>query len=271
MTLEDLAGEAKGIKRWGIFRADVDSLGRVFAEGLGSDRTMSRVTMLSSLLSLFFSLGVDEKLRVKEFENKANIVYSGGDDLFILGSWSVLPEIAHKIYKDFRRFTCHNLTLSGGIYLAPSKKFPVYQAAQEAGQAVDKSKEKEDKNSLTLFDRVIPWCDLAKINEITEQLRVLLEDYGSNSAPRSLLSTLYAGWQEKELVEKKEIPLPRIWRLFYAFKKLMRGYKEGDPQLSELQDLLKKSITDFDLMPYIDIAVRWADYLTRKEAKYEGL
>jgi len=94
-----------------------------------------------------------------------------------------------------------------------------------------------------------------------ERIRGLIEDHG---VPRSLLSTLYAGWQEKQLLEKKEISMPRIWRLFYAFKRLMEGYRERDVQLAELNELLKSSVADFDLMPYLDVATRWADYLTRK-------
>ena len=137
MTLEDIANEASGIQKWGVLRADVDNLGKIFKEGLGGDKTISRVCMLSYMLSLYFSARIDEI--AKSFGNKIYVVYSGGDDLFILGAWSVLPEISRKIYEDFRRFTCHNLTLSGGIYIAPSRKFPVYQAASEAGEAVEKA------------------------------------------------------------------------------------------------------------------------------------
>ncbi|NWF92138.1 MAG: type III-A CRISPR-associated protein Cas10/Csm1 [Syntrophaceae bacterium] len=263
MTLEDIANDACGIKKWGILRADVDNLGKIFKEGLGDDKTISRVCMLSYMLSLYFSARIDTISRA--VRNKIYVVYSGGDDLFILGAWSVLPEIAGKIYEDFRRFTCHNLTLSGGIYIAPSKKFPVYQAANEAREAVEKAKA-GGKDKITFLDKAIPWQELDKISDMAEKIRQLLQDYQKRSVPRSLLSTLYAGWQEKELAERKEISMPRIWRIFYSFRKLMRGYKEEDRQLIELNELLKKTITDFGLMPYMDIATRWADYLTRKEA-----
>jgi CRISPR-associated protein Csm1 len=263
MTLEVIAEEATGIKKWGVLRVDVDNLGRIFKEGLGEDKTISRVSMLSYMLSLFFSARVDKI--AEEFKNKVYVVYSGGDDLFILGTWSELPQIARRIYEDFRSFTCNNLTLSGGIYLAPSQKFPVYQAAGEGGRAVDNAKE-DQKNKLTFLDKPISWQDLESISDVAETIRKLLEDYEKRSVPRSLLSTLYAGWQEKELMEKKEISMVRIWRLFYAFKKLMRGYKEKEAQLIELNELFKRVVTDINLMPYLDIAVRWADYLTRKEA-----
>ncbi len=263
MTLEDISDEVeRGIKRWGVLRADVDNLGKIFKEALGVDRTISRVCMLSYMLSLFFSAGVDEI--AKDYQNKAYVVYSGGDDLFILGAWSVLPEIAKKIYDEFRKFTCNNLTLSAGIYIAPSKKFPVYQAASSSGDALEKAK-KSGRNKITFLDKTIPWDEFEEVSEMADKIRDLLEGYGKDSVPRSLLSTLYGGWQERELAERKEISMPRIWKLFYTFKKLMKGFKEKDQQVYELEELLKKSVTDFNLMPYLDVATRWADYLTRKE------
>lgn len=268
MTLDKIANEAKGNRKWGVLRADVDNLGDVFGKGLGNDKTISRVSMLSYTLSLFFSARVDEI--AKAYKSKACVVYSGGDDLFILGAWSELPEIACRIYEDFRAFTCQNLTLSAGIYIAPSAKFPVYQAAHKAGEAVEKAKWKI-KDRITFFDKTMFWTDLQKVTELKEMIRSLLEDYDKQSVPRSLLSTLNAGWQEKELAEKGEIHMPRIWRLFYAFKKLMKGYKEGDKQLEELNELLKKVVTDFNATPYLDMAVRWADYLTREEDYNEKL
>lgn len=264
MTLEDIADEASGIKKWGILRADVDNLGKIFREGLKEDKTVSRVCMLSYMLSLYFSTRIDKIAKKENYNKKICVVYSGGDDLFILGAWSILPEISMEIYKDFRKFTCDNLTLSGGIYIAPSKKFPIYQAANEAGEAVKKAKV-DEKDKITFLDKAMSWNKFEKISYLADLIRKLLEDYGEKSAPRSLLSTLYSGWQEKELFEKKRISMPRIWRVFYAFKKLMKGYKEEDKQLIELNELLNKTITDFNLMPNLDVSTRWADYLTRKE------
>ncbi|MCX7858028.1 MAG: type III-A CRISPR-associated protein Cas10/Csm1 [Deltaproteobacteria bacterium] len=266
ITLEEIADEAKGIKKWGILRADVDNLGLIFRQGLGGNRTISRMSMLSFMISLYFSARIDTILKKGKFKDRAYVVYSGGDDLFIIGAWSDLPKISEMIYEDFRKFTCWNpsITMSGGIYIAPSKKFPVYRGAELAGIAVDIAKN-AGKNRLTLLDTPIPWNEFSKVREISERIESLLEDYGNKSVPRSLLSTLYSGWQEKELAKRKVIPMPRIWRLFYAFKKLMRGYKEGDAQLENLNELLKNVTTDYELMPYLDVATRWADYLTRKE------
>ncbi|MBU4448867.1 MAG: type III-A CRISPR-associated protein Cas10/Csm1, partial [Proteobacteria bacterium] len=80
-TLEDLAQIATGIKKWGVLRADVDNLGLVFTEGLGpEDRTLSRLSTLSSLVSLFFSAYVQNLIQ-REYGESVYLVYAGGDDL----------------------------------------------------------------------------------------------------------------------------------------------------------------------------------------------
>ena len=114
------AAESKGIKRLGILRMDVDNLGLVFIQGLRfpkreslriDDRdipgwgevvleksitqrksmaSISRMTTLSRQLKNFFSGFLVNLLKQEDFD-KCQIIYSGGDDLFIIGSWHQLP------------------------------------------------------------------------------------------------------------------------------------------------------------------------------------
>ena len=304
LTLEEMAEAADGIKRWGVLRADTDRLGMIFAEGLGDDRTISRMSMLSGLLSLYFNARLNhlstiiEKthgpLPLKKSENKnpldhIYIVYSGGDDLFLIGPWSFLPSLAMSIAEDFNRFTCNQLTLSAGIYLAPSKKFPLYQAAREAGEAEDMAK-KAGRNRVTFLEYPLSWEKLKEVREVTEKIRNLIEGKvgedaegtafshnllqaqkkGEKEVPRALLTILYDGYKEREMRLRGEISMERIWRLHYAFKRLMTRIKD-EKILKELEWLLNKSITlapnedRYEIYPELNIAVRWAEYLTRKE------
>ncbi|MCX7974436.1 MAG: type III-A CRISPR-associated protein Cas10/Csm1 [Candidatus Aminicenantes bacterium] len=298
LTLEEMAKQAEGIKKWGVLRADVDGLGKIFQEGLGEDRTISRMSMLSSMLSYYFNGRLNKLISSKENSQKERekqeirklldyiyIVYSGGDDLFLIGPWSVLPSLALKIYDDFYRFTSRKLTLSAGIYLAPTEKFPIYQAADEAGEAEDIAK-KAGRNRVCFLEKPMPWKKLEEVREIAYRIKNLLEGETEKlesetnvqsekpitqtnkkikAVPRALLSVLYDAYQDKELKVKGEIPMERIWRLFYAFKKIMTKFKEQDKELKELEWLLKKAITDYEIYPELNVAVRWAEYLTREE------
>ena len=260
LTLDKLADKSEGVKKWASLRMDVDNLGTIFSKGL-DQKTISRYNMLSFMLSLFFSMGVKEIVENK-YKNCC-IVYSGGDDLFILGPWSELPSLAEDIRDSFVKYVCQHpkITLSGGIYIAPSKKFPVYQAAKEAGEAEEKAK-KGSKNSITFLDKPVGWDKFNNVKTVCEQIVSIL----NGGVARSLLTILYAGYEDKKLFEERKILMVRIWRLFYAIKRFMQRYENFADKLEELR---QKFITDFELIPELDLSVRWAELLTRKEGKNE--
>jgi len=268
LTLEEIADRASGIKKWGVLRADVDNLGKLFREGLGKNKTISRVSMLSSMLSLYFSARISQ---LPEWAADYNgnegladfvyVAYSGGDDLFLIGPWSVLPELAKVIYDDFRKFTCERLTLSAGIFFAPGKKFPIYQAAKMAGEAEDKAKN-DRRNRLNLFGESMTWGCFPEVNKIIELVTSLVDENNGRGVPRSLLGVLYNIYQEKEKKKKQEISMERVWRLYYSLKKLMGKLDENTR--SDIQKLFGLIITNYEVYPYLNIATRVADYLTRK-------
>lgn len=275
MTLEDIANQAEGIKKWGILRSDIDGLGEVFKNGLAENRTISRLSTLSSFLSLYFSAKIDHLIQANPaFQNKIYVIYSGGDDLCLLGAWSVLPIMAQQIYDDFKKFSAGRLTLSSGIYLAPGKKFPVYEAAKKAGEAEDEAKKIEQKNRINFLDCSLNWDEFRTVEEVKAKLTRLIkenEEIKGRPLPRSLLSTLLSISREIEKDQegtarpKKDVAIHKVWRLFYAFRRLLREYKEDDPQFIELNQLRDKIIIDYRLWPHLNVAVRWAEYLTREE------
>lgn len=292
LTLEDMARAAKGIKKWGLIRADVDHLGMTFTKGLGKDKTISRLAMLSALLSLYFGARLNylnlieggnssektEKETYLEAINYVYVAYSGGDDLFLLGPWSVLPHLAQKIHKDFNQFSCFRLTLSAGIFIAPTEKFPIYQAAYEAGEAEHQAK-KEGRDRIFFLNKAVDWTRFKEVKEIAMRLEKMLagssnsslsqESSGSKGTgqlvPRAILSVLSHAFQEKELKEKREIPMERIWRLFYAFKRIKERIKKEKERVQDLEWLLSKSLKGYEIYPELNMAARWAEYLTRKE------
>lgn len=170
-------GEEHGIKRLGVMRADVDNLGAAFMAGF-ADRanknryaTMGRSTALSRQLSLFFKRYINslcsgeingigengkEKFNLyqdgknKEKPRKVHIVYSGGDDMFIVGAWDELIELAIDIRHAFSSYTNGKLTFSAGIGLFPDK-CPISEMARVTGEMEDYAKKNPAKNSVTLF------------------------------------------------------------------------------------------------------------------------
>ncbi len=260
-SLEEISGRGDGIQHWGVVRADVDNLGETFKEGLKPDRSISRLSMLSYLLSYFFSARVQAIAQESDYKDRVYLAYSGGDDLFAIGPWSVLPDFAERIKDEFARFTSERLTLSGGIFVAPSDRFPVYEAADLAGDAESKAKSENprEKNRLNFLGSTLLWNELDDVRVVKNDLVGLLAD----GLPKSILGILRSSWQQQKEAKGGQIPMYPIWRLLYAFKRLKtRSNKELTQRIDELEH---KVVASNGLHPHLDLIIRWAEYEARRK------
>jgi len=173
--LAESAGEkgGKGIKRLGVLRADVDGLGAAFMAGfIHKDNknpemyaTLSRYAALSRSLALFFRRIINRVCQKELPEGiapfylfmdkgieprKIHIVYSGGDDLFLVGAWDDLIEFAVDLKRTFSVYTNHKLTFSAGLGLY-SSSYPISRMAAVTGELEDLAKKNPKKNSIALF------------------------------------------------------------------------------------------------------------------------
>lgn len=262
----DLAKDSEGIKNWAVLRADVDNLGKIFGEGLGEDRTISRVSNLSSMLSLFFRGWMEKICEGEEYMDKVYAIYSGGDDLFIVGSWDRMPELGKEIYADFRAFTCinPNITLSAGITIAPSEKYPLYQAADLAGEALDKSKGLKEKDGVAFLDMGMKWDKFCGgVTELEGALKELLKA-GVSRAFLQKLNEIYGEYERQrskhgETLAKYDDRYGRWrWLLAYVIART-KVSRENERLLKETEGLIRKNIA------YLPVAVRWVEFVTRKE------
>ncbi|MBD3184703.1 type III-A CRISPR-associated protein Cas10/Csm1, partial [Candidatus Poribacteria bacterium] len=170
-TFSGLASAACGDNLIGVLRADVDNLGTLVTRSLGKSKNyLMRLSVLSKSLNYFFKLHLNRICEGKDLESKpfrilseeqkryVTVVYAGGDDLFIVGAWNHIAELAFDINKAFREYTCHNpdITLSAGMTIH-GPKFPIYQMARLSEYA-----ENAAKNNLYKCNRCHdkPDCEL---------------------------------------------------------------------------------------------------------------
>ena len=164
-TLEDLVKDGVGIKRLGVLRGDIDNLGKAFVGGFEKNKqTLSKSAAFSRKLTQFFKYDINNILRnpvykipfsYGEDENtdrKIAIIYSGGDDVFVVGAWKDIIEFGVDLYNNLKEYTQGTLTISAGlgIYMP---KYPISYMAEKTGELEDYSKKLEDKNAITLFDK----------------------------------------------------------------------------------------------------------------------
>lgn len=171
-TVEHLAASSEGAKLVGALRMDVDNMGRILSNGFYGKVSLKKLSSFSRNMNYFFKLGVTAlcqapriKLGQPQGEDissrNAQVIYAGGDDLFLLGAWSDVAEIAIDVGQSFKDYTCGNLDmgLSGGLAIHHSK-FPVNKMAEETGRALNVSKDnmapcwmcRQDWISCPLFD-----------------------------------------------------------------------------------------------------------------------
>ncbi|RMG26900.1 MAG: hypothetical protein D6732_20910, partial [Methanobacteriota archaeon] len=117
----DCLAEGARLDRLGVLRMDVDNLGSIFSE-LGNEASLVRYAALSRALDWFFK-GYLNTIREESegFKNRTIIIYSGGDDLFIIGRWLEVFDFAVAIRQAFEKWTCDALSISGGMVIVPSK------------------------------------------------------------------------------------------------------------------------------------------------------
>ncbi|MEW6259125.1 MAG: type III-A CRISPR-associated protein Cas10/Csm1 [Thermodesulfobacteriota bacterium] len=306
---EDYAQNAVGIQRLGILRMDVDNLGSVFIEGLrwperendgwgaivmknGAPKlktmaSISRMATLSRQLHWFFAGYVPTRLDDDRFK-RCQIVYAGGDDLFVIGSWDQLPTLAETIQEDFRRFCCYNpdMSISGGITLHGGR-FPIYKGAQMAGEAehrakiVRKSWDPDSgmlKSGFCFLDTPIVWEDMAAIRVLH---RLLEEDIKVDRGWLGYLTQMTAAhqfWVDRAIRTRgvstvqawQELAYQAWrWRTAYQLKRRFgnnQGKIEGWANLlfnNRYDDHDPNRETTLPVYSWLALPLRWTDYLHR--------
>ena len=192
-TFEELSEQAEGVKRIGILRADVDNLGTTFVYGFqrydGDETyvTLSRTATLSRQLSLFFKCYINDILGhgtagsiSQNTAREATIVYSGGDDIFLAGTWNDVVAAFIDLKAALERFTQGTLTISGGVGVYHSK-YPLNVMAKEVERLEDASKNVDGKNAITIFDETqrYTWYEFTK-SVLKEKVQALDTYFGQN-------------------------------------------------------------------------------------------
>ncbi|MEZ4826331.1 MAG: type III-A CRISPR-associated protein Cas10/Csm1 [Bacteroidia bacterium] len=286
-TFDELAGRTEsgktsGFTRLGILRMDVDNLGRLFGTGFRRDRqTFSRYSALSRGLDFFFKgylneIWADPSL---DLQNHTQILYAGGDDLFIVGKWTACITFAEQIHQKFAAYVCHNpnLSLSGGLAIVPAM-FPVSMGAAMAAEA-EKSAKGHDynhhgksmpKNAFSLLGEALNWqyeYPLVKL------LKNKLTDWVTKGyASRALLGKIYAHYYGYETQRRLGQSEAWRWTMAYDFGRYAKSLKD-DTLKAEIHAVKQAAFTDTyeadgqtwqlqgnrPFLQLLNLAARWAE------------
>jgi CRISPR-associated protein Csm1 len=288
---------ATGIPRSAVLRMDIDGLGDIFRQ----PKNMLQTSALSSALSLFFDGWLNcichdiskkwqselkEKLKIdiqsEEFK-LPYIIYSGGDDLFIVGTWDVIPMLAERIRNDFASYVSKGyvsdekvidpcMTISAGITLCHSK-FPIYQAADMAKEALDERAKNRDSNgkkkdAIDFLGITVGWEEFDEIKKLAFELANLIEVNKVPHALLTLLKTVADSYQEdlEKCQSSSGIVYGKwMWQLAYGLSRMVERTKP-----TELKERIMKvggnavdlgKAKQWRMIRHLNLPVRWAEYL----------
>lgn len=264
-----------GFRRLGVLRMDVDNLGNIFQQGIPQEKcTLPRMAALSRSLDYFFS-GYLNTLWEKVDSNKetSRIIYSGGDDLFILGDWQTMIKFADEIHSEFRNYTCHNssFSISGGIALVRDN-FPISKAAELSAEEESNAKSHQCKdklkNSISFLGMAMNFaCEYPKIKGLKDEVVEAV----NKGLPHSFLQKVLRYWENAKWGNHKIGNPQTYWMLTYDLGRMKERLGKDakclvDDCITQVcSNSIKDFATDYHPLEIWAMACRWAEMQLRTE------
>lgn len=325
-----------GLNKIGILKLDVDNLSSVFSKL----KNKSENQFLSKQLTIFFNERLEQlldseysylsqikvdgvpkeredtfidksgkiakfnvfetQMKTEKFRENLYVVFSGGDDSFIIGAWDAIIEFSLAFQKAFAQFEKNEIrdrldyligpiTISCGIVLV-DPQHPVVKFADIVETELHKAKtqflgsEQNDASGKPMKDRiafmgyVFNWADFHNIIEIKDQFMKIILKYGESKA---VLQRIIQGFDDTEnqywAIRSKPFNPAILWRFLYHFRDIRNKlyfrlrfdeYFFSKPNLSHPKGIYYSYLWDvFDssrvATQQLPVAARWTEFLTR--------
>lgn len=274
----------------GVLSMDVDGLGSRFIHGFD---TLEEYEKFSQHVTEFFegkiggSIHYDgEKFinmisrpsypgeRALPYSEYLNVIYAGGDDLFIIGRWDKILEFARLIHDKtesdkvflensyYDNGTKKHISISGGIAVV-KPKFPISKAAELSKAAEEDAKNFPGKNAFTIFGRTLSWKEFDIAQDLKETFVKFISsdniEFGTGLLQRIMT------WQ----LEAERGHNNYIWNSSYSISRFMEKFKVSPKDSDRIKDI-KKERWDFCLrlrnefcagrkLLIAAVAARWAE------------
>ena len=296
MDFTKIAESGNGRALLGYFKADADHLGKIFEWGLREikrgDTTHdfdipARFSMLSKQLDRFFGAWLSRYLRTtKEYQNTYT-VFAGGDDVFLVGHWQTMVDLANDLRLKFQKFVSEHeeITLSAGIALV-KPRVPSGLASKQAEEQLKKAKntpslerqaepdeaDRKGRAQIALLGDVIEWDVLTRLLKEKEE-ELLGDDYSRpNSALLYHLIEYARMWQQFRKGDTDGLRFQPL--LAYNVRRNVNSYKQ--PILKKWADRLvnlvfteEKTITTLNHLGLITTLTIFEQHQRKEEGVYE--
>jgi CRISPR/Cas system-associated protein Cas10 (large subunit of type III CRISPR-Cas system) len=272
LDFDYIARLSEGDNKLAALKIDVDKLGYLF-----QGRSQEEYRILSSRINDFFDRQLLDLFTDLKIENNIYVVFVGGDDCFLIGSWDKILLLALEMHakfvsfqnalkKDLPQLPKMEITFSAGIIIVPPK-YPMIRLVEEAEGALYDAKI-NGRNSVSIFGHVLSWKDFKRSSEVAIQLKELVKEKGESKSLINRVKSSDIGYLSLQHdAEKGKINIPKVWRLKYYLRnvkpendiEINKLFKEYEEAL--LNAVTGKSSTNPLTFP---LAARWAELLLKE-------
>uniref|UniRef100_A0A7C3MPF3 Type III-A CRISPR-associated protein Cas10/Csm1 n=1 Tax=Dictyoglomus thermophilum TaxID=14 RepID=A0A7C3MPF3_DICTH len=262
-NIKKIDSEEYGDKKLAYLKMDADNMGSIFKELSEKEKeriknkettiSLTRYGILSRRIELFFEKEVlnlikecqkQKENQTSEKDKKGYIypVFIGGDDLFIIGTYDEINELALKIHSKYKEYTGSKnvFTISGSIYYLPDN-FPLIRGASLIEEGLEKAKsfkypeeEKPQKGKICIEEDILTYREFEEALKISEKLTKGILKMSKEKYSRAVISKIQRSIKGfNPLLEaslKGKISPPAIWRFMYY----LRDYKDLAENLSKI-------------------------------------
>jgi CRISPR-associated protein Csm1 len=271
----ELASRAAGLPTWGVLRGDVDHFGIRIRRA----QTIEEHIQLSVMFKQFFAGELEVLCSMPEFWQRVTVLYSGGDDFAVYGSWDALLGLARELDRLFRKFADQNLkdfagpegkTITMALALAPAVDASVGSVFEEAGQRLEAAKS-ADKDCFWLLGRTLEWKQFVEASALKDLLMKMVSEFGCSPQYLRDLCGIYRETQSK--VSRRQARKQggeRPWRYHRRIRRILSASREvgqtrsrqrGDYEKARaalITDLIGRSAVTVKLRPAGRVALEWA-------------
>jgi CRISPR-associated protein Csm1 len=265
-SLAELAQRAEGAHRWGVLRGDVDQ----FDFRLRRAGSIEEHIHLSVLFKEFFAGELSVLCTLGDFWRKVSILYRGGDDFALIGTWDALVLMARELERLFEKFVQQNFesfpslegkTISMALAIAPEVETSATAVFEEAGVQLRAAKATE-AGSFHLFGRTLEWKRLGDAEELEAALVRLVREFGYSPAYINDLAAVYReAFSARATRTSKAIRVEKPWRTYMRLSRVIpqsRGKELTNIRNTVITNLVGKKTAGFKLRPSARVGLEWA-------------
>lgn len=236
----------------GVLRMDVDGLGTRFIAGF---KTIDDYTSFSGKLQLFFDRNLIEIQKKIDYSDYLNIIYAGGDDIFVVGRWDKVLDFAEETRAEFIKYIGdEKLTISGGIAIV-GQKFPISKAAELSGEAEDRAKKYKNgnKNAFSFLGDCVSW------DYEFQMVKNLKNDFVLQISQNGLSAGILHKLMSYASIASEGKNMNYLWHSVYYLTRLMSSTSNYNAKcfVKNIRDNeVNKGVRQYQL---IALAARWAE------------